>query len=73
VKYASVRDAVKLLKRLREGCFMAKTDMKSAFRIIPIHPADYSLLGLEWDMYYFDRFLAWSFPVPVLFFKRPCT
>ena len=38
---------------------MAKTDVKSAFRIIPIHPADYSLLGLKWDnMYYFDRCLA---------------
>ena len=59
VKYASVGDAVKLLKRLGKGCFMAKTDVKSAFRIIPIHPADYSLLGLKWDnMYYFDRCLA---------------
>jgi len=38
---------------------MAKTDVKSAFRIIPIHPADYSLLGLKWDnIYYFDRCLA---------------
>ena len=38
---------------------MAKTHIKSAFRIIPIHPADYSLLGMKWDhMYYFDRCLA---------------
>ena len=38
---------------------MAKTDVKSAFRIIPIHPADFSLLGMKWDnMYYFDRCLA---------------
>ena len=59
VKYASVKDAVRLLKRLGKGCFMAKTDVKSAFCIIPIHPADYSLLGLKWDnMYYFDRCLA---------------
>ena len=37
---------------------MAKTDVKSAFRIIPIHPADYSLLGLKWEnLYYFDRTL----------------
>lgn len=59
VKYASVGDATKLVKRLGKGCFMAKTDVKSAFRIIPIHPADYSLLGMKWDnMYYFDRCLA---------------
>ena len=54
VKYASVGDAIKLLKCLGHGCFMAKTDVKSAFRIIPIHPADLSLLGMKWDnMYYF--------------------
>ena len=31
VKYASVGDAIKLLKRLGPGCFMAKTDVKSGF------------------------------------------
>ena len=37
---------------------MAKTDVKSAFRIVPIHPADYSLLGMKWEnLYYFDRTL----------------
>ena len=58
MKYTSVRDAVKLLKWLGKGCFIAKTNVKSAFRRIPIHPADYSLLGLKWDMYYFDRCLV---------------
>jgi len=38
---------------------MVKTVVKSAFRIIPIHPAEFSLLGIKWDnMYYFDRCLA---------------
>ena len=59
VKYASVGDASKSIKCIGRGCFMAKTDIKSVFRIIPIHPADYSLLGIKWDdMYYFDRCLA---------------
>ena len=58
VKYASVGDASKSIKRLGRGCFMAKTDVKSAFRIVPIHPADYSLLGMKWEnLYYFDRTL----------------
>ena len=52
VKYASVGDAIKLLQRLGKSCFMAKTNTKSAFRIIPINPADYSLLGMKWDMWY---------------------
>ena len=59
VKYASVEDATKSIQRLGRGCFMAKTDVKSAFRIIPIHPADYPLLGIPWNnMYYFDPALA---------------
>ena len=56
VRYASIRDASKSIKCIGRGCFMAKTDIKSIFRIIPIHPADYFLLGMKWDhMYYFDR------------------
>ena len=48
VKYAAVGDALKSIKRLGCGYFMAKTYFtKSAFRIIPIHPADYFLLGMK--------------------------
>ena len=58
VRYASIDDAIFVIKQTGAGCFMAKTDIKSAFRIIPIHPSDYSLLGMKWqDMYYFDRCL----------------
>ena len=50
--------AIDVLKRTGAGCFMAKTDVKSAFRIIPIHPNDYPLLGMKWEnLYYFDRCL----------------
>ena len=58
VHYATINQAVKIVQRLGVGYFMAKTDIKSAFRIIPIHPQDYSLLGIKWaDKYYFDRCL----------------
>ena len=37
---------------------MAKTDIKSAFHIIPIHPADFELLRMKWDnLYYYDQAL----------------
>jgi hypothetical protein len=36
-----VDDAIAIIKKLGRGCFLAKTDIKSAFRIIPIRPADY--------------------------------
>ena len=58
VHYASINDAVSVIKRMGAGCFKAKTDVKSAFRIIPIHPNDFALLGMKWqDSYYFDRSL----------------
>ena len=58
VHYATVNQAVKPFQRLGVGWFLAKTDIKSAFRIIPVHPQDYPLLGIKWaDNYYFDRCL----------------
>ncbi|CAH3137158.1 unnamed protein product, partial [Porites lobata] len=53
--YATINDAVKILQRLGTGSYLAKTDIKSAFRIIPVSPLDYPLLGIKWDsQYYFD-------------------
>lgn len=37
---------------------MAKTDIEVAFRIIPICPFDYHLLGFSWQgQFYFDKCL----------------
>ena len=56
VQYARVDDAIRLLKTAGRHCFMAKTDIQNAFRIIPIQPSDYNLLGWRWkQLYYFDR------------------
>ena len=56
VRYATVDDAIRLIKQAGSGCFLAKTDIKHAFRIIPINPADYHLLGIKWrQFYYYDR------------------
>jgi len=47
VHYASVDDAIKMIKKIGPGCTLAKTDVRSAFRIIPVHPQDYHLLGMQ--------------------------
>ena len=58
VKYATIDDAIRLIKSLGKGCFLAKTDIKSAFRIIPVSPHDFPLLGMEWQgKFYFDKCL----------------
>ena len=56
VSYATIADAIRHIKAAGRGCFLAKTDVKNAFRIIPIRPLDYSLLGMRWrNLYYYDR------------------
>lgn len=56
VHYATIDGAIELIKRAGPGCFLTKTDIKNAFRIIPIHPDDYGLLGMQWrGLYYYDR------------------
>ena len=48
VHYASVDDAVRIIKKLGIGYTLAKADDWSAFRIIPVHPKEYHLLGMKW-------------------------
>lgn len=58
VHCATVDDAISLIKRCGRGSALAKTDIKSAFRIIPVHPSDYQLLGFHWKgKWYVDRCL----------------
>jgi hypothetical protein len=56
VSCARVDDAVTMIKRLGRGSFLAKTDIKCAFRITTIRPSDCDLLGTFWQRkYYYDR------------------
>ena len=58
VSYATVEDAINFrrIRSVGSTCFLAKTDIKNAFRIIPIRPQDYNLLGMCWrGLYYYDR------------------
>ena len=58
VKYQTVEDAVKLIVSAGRGSYLAKSDIKSAFRLIPIHPSEYHLLGFRWlGQYYYDKCL----------------
>ena len=61
VAYAGIQDAIANIKMLGKGCFMSKTDVQSAFRIIPIHPSDYHTLGFSWEgNFYYDKALPFG-------------
>ena len=58
VHYASIEDAIRFIKMGEETTFLAKVDIESAFRIIPVSPLDSPLLGFQWDgKYYMDAVL----------------
>lgn len=47
--YITVDQAARLVARSGRGALMAKTDLHSAYRHVPVHQEDQRLLGLEWD------------------------
>ena len=57
--YTSVDDAIRILLQLGPGGLMAKFDVESAYRNVPIHHEDRYLLGMSWrNQYYVDLTLA---------------
>ena len=48
VSYASVDDAVRCIASLGRGALLAKFDIASAYRAVPVHPEDRRLLGMKW-------------------------
>ena len=47
--YPSVDDAFEYIMALGRHTQLTKLDLKSAYRILPIHPDDRHLLGVQWD------------------------
>lgn len=58
VQYASFDGVVDMIASLGRGALIGKMDVKSAFRLIPIYPGDFDLLGFSVDgSYYIDKCL----------------
>ena len=55
LQYASVDDAVGILQRLGRSTQLIKLDIQDTYRIVPVHPSDYILLGINWNPAYIDR------------------
>lgn len=61
LKYASVDQAVSIIKQIGRDTQLVKLDIKEAYRIIPTHPAEYHLLGVTWKgKTYLDRALPFG-------------
>ena len=70
VQYETLDIAIFYINKLASGILLAKSDLESAFRIIPIHPQDYELLGMEIaGKFYYDRCLPMGCAISCQFEK----
>ena len=61
LQYITIDNAIAAIQKFGPGCYMGKTDIESAFRLIPVHPNDWELLGMFWNgQYYFDKVLPFG-------------
>ena len=69
IKYITIDDAIHQILSLGRGTMMAKIDIKSAFRLLPVHPADRHLLMMNWNnSLYIDLCIPFGLrPAPKLF------
>ena len=44
-KYQSLQEAIDIIK---PGSYLAKVDLSNAYRVVKIHPSNYSAMGLKW-------------------------
>lgn len=61
VQYMKVDEVINAIMRLGRGTLVAKFDVQSAYRIVPIHPEDRHLLGMKWkNQFYVDMALPFG-------------
>ena len=59
VQYSSFDSVVDIIAKLGKGTLFGKVDVKSAFRLIPVYPGDFDLLGFSIDgLFYIDKCLS---------------
>ncbi len=70
LSYVSVDDVVHQIMKLGRGAYLAKMDVKQAYRNVPVHPTDSLLLGMRWeDKVYVDRTLPFGLRLAPLIFS----
>ena len=59
--YITVDQIIHLVSQFGRGALMAKFDVESAYRNVPVHPSDRYLLGMKWrNQYYVDLALPFG-------------
>ena len=70
VIFLNFDEAIYMVQDLGKKLFLFKMDIKSAFRLLPIHPCDFELLGFYFnEKYYFDKCAAFGCSISPKLFK----
>lgn len=60
-KYENINHAIGWITQYGRGCLLSKIDIQDAYRILPVHPVDQVLQGLQYEgKLYFDKALAFG-------------
>lgn len=74
VEYTSFDEAIYMVQDLGRGCLLGKSDIKSAFRLLPVNPTDFDLLGFKFEgQYYFDKCLPFGCAISCKTFEKFAT
>jgi hypothetical protein len=61
LRYPSFNLAVELMLRKGPGALLPKPDIKEVYRMVPLHPEDWLLLGIQWQgAFYIDTRLPFG-------------
>ena len=61
LSYITVDTTIEHILTLGAGTQLAKIDIRNAFRLLPVHPADRHMLGMKWnDQVYIDTCLPFG-------------
>ena len=71
VIYTNFDEVIKMVLKEGKGSYLIKTDIKSAFRLLPINPSDFDLLGMKFQgKYYVDKCLPFGLSVSCNLFEK---
>lgn len=71
VTYTNFDSLTELVQRLGCGSHLVKLDIQSAFRLIPLHPDDFSLMGMcHKGDYYVDKALPFGCAISCALFEK---
>ncbi|XP_053570053.1 uncharacterized protein LOC128660298 isoform X1 [Bombina bombina] len=71
VQYQSFDSAVQLVRNAGRGAMMAKIDIESAFRLLPLNPDSFKLMGCKFEgQFYVDKCLPMGCSISCSFFEK---